>query len=185
MFPGPEYRRIPVIANKKRGTMRVLNSRTKINGVQGVAGSNPAVPTQPTFGPVVNSAAGPSCPTLRRHLSLPPTLARNLFREKHLHQRLVWHVPFVGQGLELLEQRDRQTNRDSRRGRSEVWQGGSNRPAPVEVVGSVVPCPEPALLILVREARQRLPSRSLSLAHRSSVLVDSYPAPRGLGSESP
>src|SRR2546426_5287789 len=117
-------------------------------------------------------------PTLRRHLALPPTLARNLFREKHLHQRLVWHVPFVGQGLELLEQRDRQTNRDSRRGRSEVWQGGSNRPAPVEVVGSVVPCPEPALLILVREARQRLPSRSLSLAHRSSVLVDSYPAPR-------
>src|SRR3989449_11518790 len=98
-----------------------------LNGVQGVGGSNPAVPTQPTFGPVVNSAAGPSCPTLRRHLSLPPTLARNLFREKHLHQRLVWHVPFVGQGLELLEQRDRKSNRDSLSGRAGDLSGGLNR----------------------------------------------------------
>src|SRR2546430_11289354 len=112
------------------------------------------------------------------HLALYPTVACDLVSEKDLHQRLVRHVAFVGQGLELLEQRDRQTNRDSRRGRSKVWQGGSNRPAPVKVVGSVVLCPEPALLILVCEARQRLPSRSLSLAHRSSVLVDSYPAPR-------
>src|SRR3989449_5143784 len=107
-----------------------------------------------------------------------------LFRS---HQRLVWHVPFVGQGLELLEQRDRQTNRDSRRGRSEVWQGGSDRPAPVEVVSGVVLRPEAALLVLVRETRQRLPSDSLCLAHRSSVRVGSYlalrsPGPKSLGS---
>src|SRR5438552_7435590 len=141
-------------------------------------------PDSTNLGPVVNSAAGPSCPILRRHLSLPPTLAGDLLREKDLHERLIRYVAFVGQGLELLEERDRQTNRDSRRGRSEVWQGGSNRPAPVEVVGSVVLCPEPALLILVCEARQRLPRRSLSPAHRSSVLVDSSPAPSSLGSAS-
>src|SRR5213596_3767019 len=113
----------------------------------------------------VSSTAGPCSPSRHRdappassrHLALPPTLAGDLLREKDLHQRLVRHVAFVGQGLELLEQRDRQTNRDSHRGRSKVWQARSNRPAPVEVVGSVVLGPEPALLILVCEARQRLP----------------------------
>src|SRR5438128_1007132 len=110
---------------------------------------------------------------LSRHLALPTTLAGDLLREKDLHERLIRHVAFVGQGLELLEQRNRQTNRDGRRGRSKVRQGGSNRLAPVEVIGGVVLRPEAALLVLVREVRQRLPSRSLSLAHRSSALVGS------------
>jgi hypothetical protein len=35
-------------------------------------------------------------------------LACDLVSEKHLHQRLVWDVPFVGQCLEVLEQRDGQ-----------------------------------------------------------------------------
>src|SRR6266566_3298695 len=108
-----------------------------------------------------------------RHLTLPTTLAGDLLRKKDLHERLIRHVAFVGQGLELLEQWNRKTNGDGRRGRSEVWQGRPDRLAPVEVVSGVVLRPETALLVLVREARQRLPSRSLSLAHRSSALVGS------------
>src|SRR5438477_2110097 len=130
-------------------------------------------PDSTNLGPVVNSAAGPSCPILRRHLALPPTLAGDLLREKDLHERLIRHVAFVGQGLELLEQWNRKTNGDGRRGRSEVWQGRPDRLAPVEVVSGVVLRPEAPLLVLVHEARQRLPSRSLSLAHRSSALVGS------------
>src|SRR5438128_9612593 len=121
---------------------------------------------------------------LSRHLALPTTLAGDLLREKDLHERLIRHVAFVGQGLELLEQWNRKTNGDGRRGRAEVWQGGSDRPAPVEVVSSVVLCPEAALLVLVRETRQRFPSDSLCLAHRSSVRVGSYLALRSPGPES-
>src|SRR5207249_8403820 len=150
-------------------------------GVQGVAGSNPAVPTFATRGPVVSSTAGPcsppghreTWPASSRHLALPTTLAGDLLRKKDLHERLIRHVAFVGQGLELLEQWNRQTNRDGRRGRSKVRQGGWNRLAPVEVIGSVVLCPEAALLVLVREAGQLRPTRSLSRAHRSSALVGS------------
>src|SRR6266516_7062254 len=58
---------------------------------------------------------------LSRQLALPTTLAGDLVREKDLHERLIRHVAFVGQGLELLEQRDRQTNGDGRRGGAEVW----------------------------------------------------------------
>src|SRR5436189_2029806 len=129
----------------------------------------------------VSSTAGPCSPSRHRdappassrHLALPPTLAGDLVCEKDLHQRLVRHVAFVGQGFELLEQWNRKTNGDGRRGRSEIWQGRPDRLAPVEVVSGLVVRPEAALLVLVREARQRLPRRSLSLAHRSSALVGS------------
>ena len=42
--------------------------------------------------------------TSSRHFALPPTLPGDLLRQKDLRQRLVRHVPFVCQGLKLLEQ---------------------------------------------------------------------------------
>src|SRR5882762_10828355 len=54
----------------------VTRSPNESHGVQGVAGSNPAVPTCGIVGPVGRSAAGPSC--VREHREAEPHQARTL-----------------------------------------------------------------------------------------------------------
>lgn len=105
------------------------------------------------------------------------------FSKKHLQQRLVGHVTFVGESLQLRQKCSRQSQRDRLGGRLEIGEYRHPGLAPVDERARIVRLPERPFFSLRAKRRNGFTSRSLG--HDAFSLDDSWAVLKSLEAATP